>query len=162
MNFRKKVKLFGYLILTLLYCSTFSSAETFSPKYPDKKDKCPVCGMFVAKYPVWTAEIIFQDGSTYFFDGPKDLFRFYFNITSYSPKQKIDFISNIYVTEYYDTRFIKAQTGWYVVGSDVYGPMGKELIPFKSEDDAKQFFSDHKGEEILQFNAITAEMIKGM
>ncbi len=157
-----RIKIFICLVLVLLYCSTFSIAETISPKYPEKKDKCPVCGMFVAKYPVWTAEIIFQDGSTYFFDGPKDLFQFYFNLSTYAKTQKLESISAIYVTEYYDTKFIKAQTGWYVVGSDVYGPMGKELIPFENEDDAKQFFADHKGEKILQFNSITAELIKDM
>ena len=30
---------------------------------PSPKDRCPVCGMFVAKYPDWVAEIIFKDGS---------------------------------------------------------------------------------------------------
>ncbi|HEX9136436.1 MAG TPA: nitrous oxide reductase accessory protein NosL, partial [Nitrospirota bacterium] len=30
---------------------------------PAAGDRCPVCGMFVSKYPDWTAEIVFQDGS---------------------------------------------------------------------------------------------------
>jgi len=35
--------------------------------------KCPVCGMFVAKYPDWTASARFKDGTTYYYDGPKDM-----------------------------------------------------------------------------------------
>ena len=42
------------------------------------KDKCPVCGMFVAKYPGFLAQIQFRDGSIAFFDGPKDFFKYYF------------------------------------------------------------------------------------
>ena len=43
-------------------------------------DKCPVCGMFVYKYPDWTAEIIFEEGAVFYFDGAKDFFKFYFNL----------------------------------------------------------------------------------
>jgi copper chaperone NosL len=49
---------------------------------------------------------------------------------------------------------------FYVIGSDVYGPMGKELIPFKDEADAKEFKSDHKGTSILPFKDIMAELVK--
>lgn len=28
-----------------------------------KQDRCPVCGMFVYKYPKWVAQIYFSDGS---------------------------------------------------------------------------------------------------
>ena len=31
------------------------------------------------------------------------------------------------------------QKAFYVIGSNVYGPMGEELIPFKNEDEAKKF-----------------------
>ena len=41
------------------------------------RDKCPVCGMFVAKYPDWAAQIIFKDGSYAVFDGPKDMFNIF-------------------------------------------------------------------------------------
>ena len=49
---------------------------------------------------------------------------------------------------------------WYVVGSDVYGPMGKELMPFKDEAAAKEFKVDHKGTAILSFQDITPALIK--
>ena len=55
------------------------------PFKPGATDKCPVCGMFVAKYPDWVAEIIFKDGSAVYFDGCKDMFKYYFNLKRYNP-----------------------------------------------------------------------------
>ena len=51
------------------------AAEIAVPK-PSAKDKCPVCGMFVAKYPDWLAAVRFRDGSHVFFDGAKDMFKY--------------------------------------------------------------------------------------
>ena len=34
--------------------------------------------MFVRKYPKWVARIIFDDGSVYFYDGVKDMFKHIF------------------------------------------------------------------------------------
>jgi nitrous oxide reductase accessory protein NosL len=35
-------------------------------------------------------------------------------------------------------------SAYYVLGSDIYGPMGRELIPFEKEADAKEFIKDHQ------------------
>ena len=55
---------------------------------------------------------------------------------------------------------IEAQKAFYVIGSDVYGPMGKELIPFEKLEDAKEFLYDHRGEEILKFHDIDENIMK--
>jgi nitrous oxide reductase accessory protein NosL len=135
-------------------------AEDKRPAQPSKKDKCPVCGMFVYKYPDWVGEILFSDGSVHFFDGAKDLFKYYFNLKKYNPAKTIEDISAIYVTEYYDMKIIDAKTAFFVIGSDVYGPMGKELIPFVSKADAEAFKKDHKGTRILRFDDIKPGIIK--
>ena len=122
-------------------------------------DKCPVCGMFVYKYPDWTAEIIFEDGAVFFFDGAKDFFKFYFNLKKYHPQKTHTDISAIYVTEYYDVKLINAQDAFYVIGSDIYGPMGRELIPFESETDAREFMKDHKGKRVLKFKNVKPSVI---
>ncbi|MFA5353444.1 MAG: nitrous oxide reductase accessory protein NosL, partial [Thermodesulfovibrionales bacterium] len=57
---------------------------------------------------------------------------------------------------------IPAQSAYFVTGSDVYGPMGKELIPFSREEEAKEFMKDHKGQKILRFNDITAAILSSM
>ena len=134
-------------------------AETKDPLQPAKKDKCPVCGMFVYKYPDWLAEIIFKDGSVDFFDGAKDLFKYYFSLNKYRPGKNKKDIAAIYVMEYYDMQLIDARKAFFVMGSDIYGPMGHELIPFAAEADARAFMKDHKGKRILRFQAITPKVI---
>ena len=43
---------------------------------------------------------------------------------------------------------------FYVIKSDIYGPMGHELIPFEYEADAKTFKVDHRGKMIVKFEDI--------
>ena len=64
--------------------------------------------------------------------------------------------------DYYSLEFIDGRTAFYVEGSDVYGPMGKELVPFGREKDARQFLKDHKGKSLLRFGEITKEVLKGL
>ncbi|MCJ7682491.1 MAG: nitrous oxide reductase accessory protein NosL [Candidatus Aminicenantes bacterium] len=135
-------------------------AETKGPVKPSKEDKCPVCGMFVYKYPDWLAEIIFKDESVVFFDGAKDLFKYYFEFKKYRPGKNKKDIAAIYVTEYYALEMIDARKAFFIMGSDVYGPMGNELIPLATEEDARTFMKDHKGKRVLRFEDITLKVIK--
>lgn len=118
--------------------------------------------MFVAKYPDWVGEIIYQDGTVLFFDGAKDLFKFYFEPHKFKSNKQSQDIKAIYVKEYYDLSFIEATKAFYVIGSDVYGPMGLELVPFKSEKDAKEFLRDHQGKKIITFNDIDLSLLKSL
>ena len=147
-------------ILICLLWIPFTLAAGKNPVKPTSKDKCPVCGMFIHKYPDWLGEIIFGDGSVAFFDGSKDLFKYYFNIKRYNPKKTMAHIEAIFVTEYYDMRLIDARKALFVIGSDVYGPMGRELIPFLTEPDAREFMKDHRGRGILRFEEISPRVIE--
>jgi nitrous oxide reductase accessory protein NosL len=129
---------------------------------PGPKDKCPVCGMFVAKYPDFIAVLTFKDETHAFFDGVKDMMKYYFSLQKYSPSKKRDDIGQIHVTDYYSLGLVDGFKAFYVVGSDVYGPMGKELIPFEKEADAGEFRKDHKGKSVLRFQDITQDIVKGL
>src|SRR5512133_551133 len=94
------------------------------------KDKCPVCGMFVSKYPDWTAAIVFKDGTKVYFDGAKDLFKYLANPGSYTPGRSSKDVDSISVKDYYSVQPVNGRSAYYVAGSDVLGPMGRELIPF--------------------------------
>jgi hypothetical protein len=63
------------------------------------------------------------------------------------------------VTEYYGLRRIAARQAWYVIGSDVLGPMGHELIPLATPEDADEFLRDHAGKRILRFEEVTAALL---
>ena len=132
------------------------------PVKPSPKDKCPVCGMFVAKYPDFLAQIVFKDGSALFFDGAKDMFKCYLNLKKYHPSKKQSDIDSIYVTDYYGLTFIDGFEAFYVVGSDIYGPMGRELIPFEKEADAREFMRDHKGNRVLKLIGVTPDILKNL
>lgn len=150
------------LILMFVFCASDIFAGEKKPLTPSSKDKCPVCGMFVAKYPDFLAQIIFKDGTAFFFDGTKDMFKFYFNLQRYSPKKKVEDIDVLYVKDYYSLLLIDGFTAFYVFGSDVYGPMGRELIPFGKNQEALEFKRDHKGKEVLKFQNITPAVVKGL
>lgn len=150
------------LVLAMLsFTASLSFAAAKAPQKAKPKDKCPVCGMFVAKYPNFAAQIRFRDGSVYHFDGNKDLFKYYFDLPRYAPGKKQGDAA-IYVTGYYDLKPIDARSAWYVVGSDIFGPMGKELIPFPSESEAREFMKDHKGRAVLRFRDVTRETVNGL
>ena len=80
------LKVFAVVII-LSSVSPAWGADTV-PAKPSPKDKCPVCGMFVAKYPDFIATIKYRDGSWVFFDGAKDMFKYYFAIEKYHPSRK--------------------------------------------------------------------------
>ena len=144
-----------YVILFVL-----SPARAADMPKATAKDKCPVCGMFITKYPDWTCAVVFKDGSRAFFDGAKDMFKYIFDLKRYNPSKKPADAESIWVFDYYAISPINARTAWYVVGSDIYGPMGRELIPFEKESGAREFLRDHKGRKILKFSEITPEIIK--
>jgi len=126
------------------------------------KEKCPVCGMFVSKYPDWVATIQFNDGTHAVFDGPKDLFTYYLNLRKYNPGKSQGNITAIRVRDYYSLAVIDGRTACYVVGSDVYGPMGKELVPFSKLTDARGFMNDHRGKRVVRLDEITPTILKSL
>jgi len=155
-------KISSYTFFIFLFCFAISPAwgEDQNDLKPSPKDKCPVCGMFVAKYPDFIAGIKFKDGTLAFFDGAKDMFKYYFDLKKYNPNKKQADIDSIRVTDYYDLAVINGLKAFYVVGSDVYGPMGRELIPFSKEADAREFLKDHKGKSLLGFQEVTPALIQ--
>lgn len=101
------------------------------PATPSATDKCPVCGMFGAKYPDFAAQVQFRDGTYAAFDGAKDMFRYFADPGRYSRGKKRSDITASFVTDYYTLAPIDGYRAFYVSGSDVYGPMGHELVQFR-------------------------------
>ncbi len=147
--------LLGVLVMT---CLSFAADQ--KPVKVGTKDKCPVCGMFVAKYPDFVAQIQFRDGTVFYFDGAKDMFKFYLDPARYVQGRKTADVTAVFVTNYYDMALVDGKSAYYVVGSDVYGPMGRELIPFAKESEARDFLKDHKGKSVLRFRDVTPAVLK--
>ncbi len=148
-------------VVAALVCSLALAAAAQTPSVePGPKDRCAVCGMFVAKYPNFAARLTLADGSDALFDGVKDLFRYYRNPGKFGGKAHE--VRAVTVKDYYTLEAIDGRAAYYVVGSDVMGPMGKELVPFGTAAAAEEFRKDHKGERVLRFEEIDDGVLAGL
>src|SRR5574343_661563 len=149
-----------FLILLAAFWAPIAIAQNM-PK-PGPKDLCPVCGMLVSKYPNWVAVVTWKDGHAHFFDGAKDMFKFLHDLPKYAPNHRKEDIAGIFVTDFYNLERIDARKAIFVIGSDVLGPMGHELVPLASQGDADDFIKDHKGKRSLGFNKITGAICSSL
>jgi len=151
----------GAVIVGLFSCLLIVGPLLADPgKEISPKERCPVCGMFVAKYPAWFTQVRLGDGTLKSFDGVKDLMAFFFNPASFgAPGQAV---KEIWVKDYYTLDWLDGRAVWYVVGSDVYGPMGHEFIPFASAAAAENFRKDHKGTRVVRFAEITEPLVQSL
>lgn len=158
---RKPAKLSGYIIAIVLTIAATAPAMTAVIEGIPSQTRCSVCGMFVAQYPTWVVQVHHADGSQQFFDGVKDMMAYFFNPEKYTTDSRGE-IKEIWLKDYYSLTWLDARSAFFVTGSDVYGPMGHELIPFSSKAAAESFLKDHHGKNILIFNEITEELVDSM
>ncbi len=159
LHFRRLAGVRPAIAVLVVLLSLPLNAHDLDVPAPHPTDVCPVCGMFVTKYPQWVATVIFRDGTAAHFDGAKDLFKYLFDLPRYAPGHSRDEIAAMAVTEYYGLTRIDAHEAWFVIGSDVLGPMGHELVPLASVADAEEFMDDHQGTAVLRFTDVTPEIL---
>jgi nitrous oxide reductase accessory protein NosL len=147
-----------FWVLALTSSANGQTALTAIPK-PAAGDLCPVCGMIISKYPNWTATVLYKDGHAHHFDGAKDMFKYLRDLPKYAPGHREEDIKAIAVTDFYNLGKVDARQAWFVIGSDVLGPMGHELVPLANRMDAEEFLKDHKGKRALAFGQITAQLV---
>ena len=155
------MKLFSIIIVTfsLLLVSCEKKAEvkekveTIGPQIVEEH-RCANCGMSTDKYPNWEQKVLSRDKGIMYFDGSRCMFKIL--LDSATTPQKIE---QILVKDYYSLDYIDGKAAFYVIGSDVLGPMGKELIPFKDEKAAQEFLTDHQGEKIVRFEDVDIKLI---
>jgi len=154
-------KTLAVILINLLFLLliAFVQAKPVDPVSPD--ERCAVCGMFVEKYQPWITQLHQSDKRPVMFDGVKDMMAYYFDPSAYGGEGDLS-EAEIWVKDYYQLKWMDGRLAYYVVGSDVMGPMGEELIPFDSRDAAENFLKDHKGKEILAFADITADLVMAM
>ncbi len=151
-----------WLAFALLFAVVAKGEMVSGLPEPEATDTCPVCGMFVAKYPEWVATAWYKNGDAHHFDGVKDLFKYLLDLPKWAPGHELADIKTIGVTDYYSVSLINAREAWYVTGSDILGPMGHELIPLEAEADAEEFLADHAGKQILRFDAMTTALLENL
>jgi nitrous oxide reductase accessory protein NosL len=156
------MRLIAALLLSLFLVAARAEAGEVVLAPPGPNVICPVCGMFVAKYPEWVAAAVFKDGHAHYFDGAKDLFKFLRDVGRYDPGHGMGDIAILAVTDYYGVKAIDARAAFFVVGSDVLGPMGHELVPLSTRAEADEFMADHKGKRVLAFGEVDPGILKSL
>jgi nitrous oxide reductase accessory protein NosL len=146
-------------IITLCLIIACEKKTEEKPKDGEKnivqeEHRCANCGMYTDKYPNWEQKVISEDKGTMYFDGARCMFKILLDSTTV-PK----IIKEILVKDYYSLEYIDGKSAFYVIGSDVLGPMGNELIPFKTKESAEEFLIDHKGEKIVMFDEVDMALI---
>ncbi len=164
LNFKKSNKssiFFPNLMLIFLFFSLIfftncqQKSETISTN-----TKCQHCGMPSQKYPKWHTKMIYKNGNIKWTCSPRCMLLLVQNHkTTAQPVQ-------IWVKDYYNLKEIDAKKAFYVVKSDVLGPMGQDFVPLANMADAKNFVKEHKKNQaenqhnILTFSDINMEIIK--
>lgn len=160
----KTVGLLASLILGGRLLCALPASDEMSGKAvaPSVRDRCPVCGMFVTRYPDWVAQVTCKDGRVFFFDGAKDALKWLLLGRSRGDSYTCSEAASVLVTDYYSLKSIDAHSAWFVLGGDVLGPMGRELVPLDSREAAAEFLQDHHGERIIEFRQISPELVQGL
>jgi nitrous oxide reductase accessory protein NosL len=123
----------------------------------DKKDQCPVCGMYPARYPQNKCQIIATNKKVYHFCSTQCLFEFLKSSQKYVKADVKPF--RIWVIDYPTGAWISGKTAYYVVGSGKQGPMGWEAFAFDKKKDAENFTAKEGG-KVLVFSKVDIDRIK--
>lgn len=150
-----------FFVLALLLPPVLQG-NSITPAVPNATDACPVCGMLVQPHQDWLAQVRLSDGSTLFFEGPKDMFRYLRSPGSYAKDKRDLEIIGGFVTTWSEHRTVPIEKAWFVIGSDVRGPAGQELVAHASIADANKFIIEHGGMRLVRADDVTSDLLAQM
>jgi nitrous oxide reductase accessory protein NosL len=134
----------------------------------DLMAQCPVCGMPVggvlgagSTYSylddrvvgfAGVAAVVFKDGHAVGFEGARCLL-IYNKVPKRFGINPAD-ITRRFVTDFSTRKLIDVTNAFLVLGSTVRGPMGFDLIPFSSADEAEKFEAKYNGKRLVQLQTV--------
>ena len=158
-----RCSLLAVLLAALLPGATPAfAAEEVAAQAVAKETRCPVCGMYPARYPKWMAQVAFKDRAVQAFDSPADLFRFLHNMAKYDTKHGNADIGAIYLTDHAKGGWIEAKRAFLVAGSSARGPMNNADLPAFDGKVAAEQFAKANGGKVLAFDQVTPEVVGGL
>ena len=121
--------------------------------------RCPVCGMYPARFSRWAAQSIFKDGAAHYFDSPLDLFVFLQRIDRYDRRYTPDDVAISFVTDVVSGQLIEAEDAFFVHGSTALGPMRDADLPAFSSREAAAALARSRGGHVRGWTDVTPELI---
>lgn len=131
-----------------------SGLAIHEPRSVPADARCPVCGMYPARFPHWAAQTIFEDGATQFFDSPVNLLVFLRDPARYSRYAASDIVAS-FVNDVPHGTWIRADAAFYVHGSSAPGPMREGNLPTFSARESAERFAAERGGVVLTLNEIS-------
>ncbi len=147
----RNIKMTAVIVLCLIVagCTGLSSG---TPHVIEIHKECPLCGMIPARYPLFNCQVVFEDGTYEAFDSASGLL-VYLNFPDKTgfPLKKV---GKVFFKDYLDEKWIDADTTWFVVGSEIMGPMGIEFLPVSSKKLALELKNREQGAAVIPFQKI--------
>ncbi|MEO6420003.1 MAG: nitrous oxide reductase accessory protein NosL [Polyangiaceae bacterium] len=119
----------------------------------DKSERCSFCGMKIDPASAWLTELVMTDGTKTTFDTPRCA------MTAWRTRGVP--AKSVRVQEFYERVWRDGTEVDFVIGSDVAGPMGADLVPVAPSKSAK-FMVDHAAARAVKLDAITPDLLKGI
>jgi nitrous oxide reductase accessory protein NosL len=124
--------------------------------------RCPVCGMYPSRAPLWAAQVLYRDHEAHFFDSPVDLIQFLADVERYNPGRAAVGVHSRWVTDAASGAWVALEQAWFVHGSDALGPMRRGDLPAFADPSKAAEFVGRRGGEALAFGAITPAIVKSL
>lgn len=118
-----------------------------------KEARCKHCGMKIDPASVWRAELVGDDGKVTQFDTPRCALTSWRSGTT--PAKAIR------VQEYYERQMRDGNDVRFIVGGDVVGPMGPDIVPVDPRHSSK-FIQDHAADRALRLDEITPQILSNI
>lgn len=115
-----------------------------------KEERCKTCGMKIDRASPWRAEIVTTAGETLAFDTPSCALRRW--------ARDKPAVKTLRVQEYYDRAWRDAKDVRFMIGGDVTGPMGADLVPVDPSRVTK-FIQDHGASRGVRLDEVTDALL---
>lgn len=135
--------------------------DMLDPRPVPDDARCPVCGMYPARFPNWASQTIFKDGAAHFFDSPVDLFAFQQRLSK-DKRYSLDDVAVSFVSDFETGHKIEAQHAFYVHSSSAIGPMRDADLPAFASREAADALARERGGTVLAFADITPRLIQSL
>lgn len=139
-----------------------SGLALHAPRPVPADARCPVCGMFPARQPLWAGQAVYRDGAAHFFDSPVDLMQFLTAVERYSAGRSAADVHTSWVTDAAGRGWVALTEAWFVHGSDALGPMRRGDLPAFADEAGAAEFAGRRGGRVLAFEAVTPAILKSL
>lgn len=118
-----------------------------------REERCKNCGMRIDPTSPWRTELVSEDGKVTSFDTPRCAFQ--------SWRSGATAAKTLRIQDYYDRQWREGPSLRFMIGGDVTGPMGPDLVPVDPSR-ASKFIQDHGAERALREDEVTASVLANL